>query len=74
MTYGEWLGMQLEQRQISQRAVAMRAGVDHSTLSRLLRNARTPSLRTMSRLATVVGWPPPEVMAAGARRPNRGER
>ncbi len=68
MSYGEWLRVQLEQRQISQRAVAVRAGIDHSTVSRILRTARNPSLRTIGRLANVVGWPPPEVMAAQSSR------
>jgi transcriptional regulator with XRE-family HTH domain len=67
MSYGEWLGTQLERRQISQRVVGIRAGVDHSTISRILGNGRDPSLRTMTRLAIVVGWPPTGVLTTNDR-------
>jgi transcriptional regulator with XRE-family HTH domain len=39
---------------LSQRQLAMRAGVHHSTISRLVRHRRTPSLATAVRLAQVL--------------------
>jgi transcriptional regulator with XRE-family HTH domain len=54
-TFGEWLSIQLKARKLSQRQLAERSGVDHSTISRLLRGSRVPSLRTANRLAHSLG-------------------
>lgn len=56
-TFGEWLNVQLKARKLSQRQLAERSGVDHSTISRLLRGSRIPSLRTANRLARSLGMP-----------------
>jgi transcriptional regulator with XRE-family HTH domain len=50
----DWLEAQLRSSRISQRQLAMRAGVHHSTISRLIRHRRTPSLVTAVRLAQVL--------------------
>jgi transcriptional regulator with XRE-family HTH domain len=61
MTYGEWLGARMSERRISQRQLAWRAGVNHGTVSRILAG-RAPTLRTFTRLARIVGWPPIEAL------------
>jgi transcriptional regulator with XRE-family HTH domain len=50
--FSEWLRAQLETRRISQRQLAFRSGVNHSTISRLLRGDRIPSLRTATKLTS----------------------
>ena len=50
-TFNKWLQSQLQARQLTQRQLAHKSGVDHSTISRLLREDRMPSLRT----ATLLG-------------------
>lgn len=42
-----------------------RAGIDHSTISRLLMGSRTPSLPTAIRLAAALGAPLPPFMVQG---------
>jgi transcriptional regulator with XRE-family HTH domain len=49
--FNEWLRAQLKARRMSQRQLAQQSGVDHSTISRLLRGDRTPSLGTATKLA-----------------------
>lgn len=49
--FNEWLRAQLKARKMSQRQLALQSGVDHSTISRLLRGDRTPSLGTATKLA-----------------------
>ena len=49
--FSEWLRTQLAVKRISQRQLAQRSGVDHSTISRLLVGQRLPSLATAIRLA-----------------------
>jgi len=49
--FNEWLRAQLKARKMSQRQLALVSGVDHSTISRLVRGDRTPSLGTAARLA-----------------------
>jgi transcriptional regulator with XRE-family HTH domain len=49
--FNEWLRAQLKARKMSQRQLAQQSGVDHSTISRLLRGDRTPSLGTATKLA-----------------------
>src|SRR3990170_1116618 len=43
--FNEWLRSQLKAKKMSQRQLAQQSGVDHSTISRLIRGERTPSLR-----------------------------
>jgi transcriptional regulator with XRE-family HTH domain len=45
-SYREWLKIQMRRRRMSQRQLAQQAGIDHSTISRLLRQERNPSLKT----------------------------
>jgi transcriptional regulator with XRE-family HTH domain len=53
--FAEWLGGQLRTRRLSQRQLAERSGVSHSTISRILNGTRTPSLGTAARLAKALG-------------------
>ena len=50
-TFNKWLQSQLQARQLTQRQLAHKSGVDHSTISRLIREDRMPSLRTATLLA-----------------------
>ena len=54
MPFADWLDGRLRTARISQRQLAMRAGVHHSTISRLVRQRRTPSFDTAVRLAQVL--------------------
>ena len=49
--FNEWLRAQLRAKKMSQRQLAQQSGVDHSTISRLIRGDRTPSLDTATKLA-----------------------
>jgi transcriptional regulator with XRE-family HTH domain len=49
--FNEWLRSQLKAKKMSQRQLAQQSGVDHSTISRLIRGDRMPSLGTATRLA-----------------------
>jgi transcriptional regulator with XRE-family HTH domain len=49
--FSEWLRAQLRAKKMSQRQLAQQSGVDHSTISRLIRGDRTPSLDTATKLA-----------------------
>jgi transcriptional regulator with XRE-family HTH domain len=49
--FNEWLRNQLKAKRMSQRQLAQQSGVDHSTISRLMRGGRTPSLGTATKLA-----------------------
>ncbi len=49
--FNEWLRTQLKAKKMSQRQLAQQSGVDHSTISRLMRGGRTPSLGTATKLA-----------------------
>jgi transcriptional regulator with XRE-family HTH domain len=49
--FNEWLGAQLKAKKMSQRQLAQQSGVDHSTISRLVRGDRMPSLGTATKLA-----------------------
>jgi transcriptional regulator with XRE-family HTH domain len=51
IVFNLWLRRKLRERPMSQRQLAALSGVDHSTISRLLRQDRTPSLATATKLA-----------------------
>ena len=53
--FGVWLRQELRCRRMSQRQLAERSGVDHSTICRILTDGHTPSLRTAARLARSLG-------------------
>jgi transcriptional regulator with XRE-family HTH domain len=55
--FNQWLQLQLRARRLTQRQLAQLSGVDHSTISRLMRGDRVPSLRTATRLAHGLGMP-----------------
>src|SRR3990172_5220479 len=49
--FNEWLRAQLKAKKMSQHQLAQQSGVDHSTISRLIRGDRMPSLGTATKLA-----------------------
>jgi transcriptional regulator with XRE-family HTH domain len=49
--FNDWLRSQLKSKKMSQRQLAQQSGVDHSTISRLIRGDRMPSLGTATKLA-----------------------
>jgi transcriptional regulator with XRE-family HTH domain len=53
--FTQWLRLQLRARKLTQRQLAQKSGIDHSTISRLMRGDRTPSLRTVTLLARGLG-------------------
>lgn len=55
LAFNRWLQVQLKARRLTQRQLVQKSGVDHSTISRLLRGDRVPSLRTATRLASGLG-------------------
>jgi transcriptional regulator with XRE-family HTH domain len=52
--FARWLRRGLDERGISQRQLAYRAGVHHTTISRLLTGGRQPTHRTARRLLEVL--------------------
>lgn len=64
--FREWLIAQLKARKMSQRQLAEKSGVDHSSISRLIRGDRVPSLHTAMRLAQAID---PTDHEAGGLRP-----
>ena len=50
-SFNSWLRGQLKEKKMSQRQLALQSGVDHSTISRLVRGDRMPSLGTATKLA-----------------------
>jgi transcriptional regulator with XRE-family HTH domain len=52
--FREWLDLQLRARRMSLRQLAERSGVNASTVSRIIRGQRRPTLRTAVRLARAV--------------------
>ena len=67
--FREWLVGQLRARKMSQRQLAKKSGVDHSSISRLIRGDRVPSLRTAMRIARGID---PADQDAGGLRPATG--
>ena len=55
--FGGWLRDMMAARRISQRVLAMRSGISHSTISRLLRGDRSPSLTTAIAILQVLAPP-----------------
>jgi ribosome-binding protein aMBF1 (putative translation factor) len=53
----EWLRSALAIRRMSQRMLAARSGIDHSTISRIVSGEREPTLRTAQLLAAALGAP-----------------
>jgi transcriptional regulator with XRE-family HTH domain len=49
-TYGDWLRLQLRVRRMTQRLLAQRTGIDHSSISRIVRGERNPTIRTATTL------------------------
>src|SRR4029079_4115672 len=49
--FNDWLRTQLKAKKMAQRQLAQQSGVDHSTISRLIRGDRMPSLGTATKLA-----------------------
>jgi transcriptional regulator with XRE-family HTH domain len=54
-TFSHWLSVHLKARKLTQRQLARKSGVNHSTISRLMRGEHDPSLRTANLLARSLG-------------------
>jgi transcriptional regulator with XRE-family HTH domain len=52
--FNEWLQTELKARKMSQRQLANKSGVSHSSISRLVLGGRVPSLRTALSLARAI--------------------
>jgi transcriptional regulator with XRE-family HTH domain len=59
--FGQWLAEQLEGRRLSGRRLAHLSGLHPSTISRLLRDQRRPTVATAERLVAALGGGPPYV-------------
>ena len=57
VTFNEWLQGRLKASGLTQRQLAQKTGVDHSTISRLVRGDRVPSLHTAASLARGLSLP-----------------
>lgn len=55
--FGGWVREAMARRGISQRVLAMRTGISHSTISRLVAGNRTPSLPTALAIIRVLAAP-----------------
>lgn len=55
--FSGWLREAMAERRVTQRALAMRSGVNHSTISRILSGDRIPSLTTAIAIFTILGTP-----------------
>jgi transcriptional regulator with XRE-family HTH domain len=64
--FAAWLQERMEDRGISQRMLALRAGVSHSSVSRLLSGDRSPSLPTAIALLRVLAVEPLGAISATA--------
>lgn len=53
--FNQWLRAQLNARKLTESKLAQKSGVDHSTISLLMREDREPSLRTTTLLARGLG-------------------
>ncbi|HET8777475.1 MAG TPA: helix-turn-helix transcriptional regulator, partial [Candidatus Limnocylindria bacterium] len=51
LVFNVWLRREMRERRMSQRQLAYLAGVNHSTISRILSDGRAPSLNTATKLA-----------------------
>ncbi len=60
IVFNLWLRRQLSSRRMSQRQLAALSGVDHTTISRLLREDRHPSLTTATKIVRALRGVPPE--------------
>lgn len=56
-TFNAWLQRTFKASRLTQRQLAHKTGVHHSTISRLIRGDRAPSLRTAASLARALGMP-----------------
>ncbi len=69
--FAAWLEERMEQRGMSQRMLALRAGVSHSSVSRLLSGDRSPSLPTALALLRVLAAEPAATHLASQGKPAR---
>lgn len=56
--FADWLRERMAERGVTQRMLAMRSGMNHSTISRLLDDDRQPTLATAVALLRVLGAEP----------------
>jgi transcriptional regulator with XRE-family HTH domain len=65
--FGGWLRDSMAARGLSTRGLASRCGIDHSTIYRLAKGSREPSLTTALALIKVLGTEPLHNRVAEAR-------
>ena len=65
--FSGWLRDAMAERRITQRALAMRTGIDHSSISRLLARDRIPSLSTAVAIVKVLSPSPLRVGTVSER-------
>jgi transcriptional regulator with XRE-family HTH domain len=56
--FAGWLRASMAERGMTTRGLAMRSGIDHTTISRLMRGDRDPKLATVVALLRVLGPQP----------------
>lgn len=61
--FRRWMCAVMAERRMTQRMLAMRSGVDHSTISRIASGERIPSLHTAQRVAAALDHPMPLTIA-----------
>ncbi len=74
LRFRDWLGLEIRARRMSLRQLAERSGVNASTISRILRGERRPTLRTAVRIARAVQGSTDETAATHYFGALRGER
>jgi transcriptional regulator with XRE-family HTH domain len=57
-SFADWLRGRMAERGLTQRMLALRTGISHATISRLLKGNRQPSLATAMALLSVLGPDP----------------
>lgn len=66
---GEWLRMELQERDLTQSQVAVYAGVGQATISGILNKEHIPKVETLFRLADLLGTPREEVLRLAGHLP-----
>ena len=64
--FARWLRENMAERRMTIRMLALRAGVDHSTISRIMNEARDPRLSTALALLRVLETRPMQVTSPDA--------
>lgn len=66
---GEWLRLELQERDLTQSQVAVYAGVGQATISGILNKEHIPKVETLFRLADLLGTPREDVLRLAGHLP-----